>query len=914
MGWNDFMLRVRALLGHGRAENDLDEELRFHMEMEARKQRQEGMTDDEARRAALAHFGGVEQVREECRDARGLTLLENLLRDVRFGARVLRKTPAFTTIAVLSLAIGIGANTAVFSLLDTIMLRMLPVRSPEQLVVAKWGARADLTLSATWATGGDDGHGSWTRNVFSWAIFSDMRARSRTLSDVMGFSPLGPVNVAVGTQAIATGGMVVSGNYFQALGVSTVIGRPLTDDDDTADGLPSAVISYRFWERAFGLNPEAIGKTMYVNGHPCVVIGVAPREFFGVSAGGFLRTPNIDVVLPIRARERMESAGRQKLDWFGDDLFWIQVMGRRTAAGEPQARGELASFVLAHLSDENRKELNGEVPRVFLDPGARGLDALRGAYRQPLLILMTVVGLTLLMACANLAGLLLARANARQKEIMLRLALGANRGRLVRQLLVEGALLAAAGAAAGLAFAWWGVRALVALMATGFAPIPVDVAPDARVLAFTAAISVVTTFLFALVPALRATRVDVAGGLKEDTPMSALPHRLAAGRILLAVQVAVAVVLLAGATLFTRSLANLRSLPLGFNPRNVTLFDVAPGKNGYDEVRGNQLYVRLWERLRQMRGVTAVSLCAERVLGGYQSSGGILVEGGGKDAVNSTMNWVGADFFPTMGMPVLLGRGVESRDMTATPRVAVINETLARHAFGGQSPLGRRFHWSFKDEQSVEVIGVVKDAKYDRMRGDAPPTIYVPYTQRPWGWPSEMTFEVRSAGKTAEVAAGIRRAVAELDRMLPVTNLKTQEAQIDDSLAREHLFATLVGLFSAITLALACVGLYGSVAYTVTRRTRELGVRMALGANRAVVLRMLLGQVALTVSAGLVIGLPATWMLTRIIGSQLYGVRPHDPLSLLIAAAGVVAVALLAAMLPARRALRIDPVRALRYE
>ena len=544
MSWSDVMLRVRALLRHGRAEDDLEEELRFHMEMEARKQRQQGMTDGEARRAALVHFGGAEQVREECRDVRGLTLLENLARDVRYGVRVLRKTPAFTTIAVLSLAIGIGANTAVFSLLDTILLRMLPVRNPEQLVVAKWGAHADLTLSATWATGGDDGHGGWTRNVFSWAIFTDLRARSRSLTDVMGFSPLGPVNVAVGNQAISTGAMVISGNYFQTLGVNTVIGRPITDDDDTADGLPSAVISYRFWERAFGLNPEAVGKTLYVNGQPCVVIGVAPRAFFGVSAGGFLRTPNLDVMLPMRARERLEGAGHRKLAWFGDDLYWVQVMGRRTVAGESQARGELASFVLAHLSDKNRKELNGEVPRVFLDPGGQGLNDLRRAYRQPLLILMTVVGLTLLMACANLAGLLLARANSRQKEIMLRLAVGANRGRLVRQLLVEGGVLAVAGAVAGLGVAWWGVRALVALMATGFAPIPVDVAPDARVLAFTAGVSVVTTFLFALVPALRATRVDVAGGLKEDTPVSAGPHRLAAGRILLAIQVAVALVLL----------------------------------------------------------------------------------------------------------------------------------------------------------------------------------------------------------------------------------------------------------------------------------------------------------------------------------------------------------------------------------
>jgi len=914
MGWTDLVLRVRALVRRGHADDDLNEELSFHMEMEALKEKTAGMSDEEARRVARLHFGGVDQVSEECRDVRGLTMLENLARDVRYGARVLRKTPGFTAIAVLSLAIGIGANTAVFSLLDTVLLRMLPVRNPEQLVVAKWGAHADLDLSATWANGGDDGNGRWTRNVVSWKIFTEMRAHSRTLTDVMGFSPLGPVNVAVGNQAMSTGAMVVSGNYFQALGVGTVVGRPITDDDDTAGGLPSAVITYRFWERAFGLDPAAVGKTIYVNGQPCVVIGVSPKGFFGVSAGGFMRTPNLDLVLPIRARERLEGGGHQRVAWYGDDLLWVQVMGRVTPEAAPVAQRELATIVLAHLPEISRKELGSEIPRVFLDPGGQGLDSLRQTYHQPLLILMVVVGLTLLMACANLAGLLVARANARQQEIMLRLAVGANRSRLVRQLLVEGAVLAGAGAAAGLAFAWWGVRALVALVATGNAPIPVDVTPNARVLAFTAGISLATTFLFALVPALRATRVDVAGGLKQDAPAAGGVQRLAAGRILLAIQVAVALVLLAGATLFTRSLAKLRSLPLGFNPHNITLFDVAPGKNGYDEVRGNQLYASLWDRLRQMRGVTAVSLSAQRLMAGYQSSSGIVVEGGPKEPMSSTMNYVGADFFPTVGIPVMLGRGIELRDLATTPRVAVINESMARQAFGSGSPVGRRFRWSFKQDLDVEVIGVARDAKYDRLRSEAPATIYVPYTQRPFGWPQEMTFEVRSAGSMAEVAAGVRRAVADIDRMLPVTNLKTQEAQIDDTLAREHLFASLVSLFSAITLALACVGLYGSVAYTVTRRTRELGVRMALGASRITVLRMLLGQVAVTVAAGLAIGLPGAWVLTRVIESQLYGVQPHDPLSMAIACAGVVGVAMLAALLPARRAMKIDPVRALRYE
>jgi predicted permease len=387
------------------------------------------------------------------------------------------------------------------------------------------------------------------------------------------------------------------------------------------------------------------------------------------------------------------------------------------------------------------------------------------------------------------------------------------------------------------------------------------------------------------------------------------------GRILVALQVAIALVLLAGATLFTRSLANVRSLPLGFNPHHLVLFDLAPGKNGYDETRGNQLYARVLERLRQTPGVTGASLSAQRLISGWMSNGSISVEGTERQTVDSTFNFVGPDFFQVMQMPVILGRGIESHDMAATPRVAVINETLARHGFGGGSPVGRRFRWSFKEaEVDVEVIGVVKDAKYHQLRGNVPATVYAPYTQSPFGWPQEMSFEVRATGNVAAAIAGMRRAVREIDRMLPLTQVETQEAQIDDTLAQERLFASLVSLFSAITLVLACVGLYGSVAYTVTHRTRELGVRMALGAGHLAVMRMLLGQVMVTITAGLVLGLPATWALTRVIESQLYGVRPHDPASLLAAFVAVTAVALLAAFLPARRAMRIDPVLALRYE
>ena len=523
-------------------------------------------------------------------------------------------------------------------------------------------------------------------------------------------------------------------------------------------------------------------------------------------------------------------------------------------------------------------------------------------------MLFAVVGLTLLMACTNLAALLLAHAAARRREITIRLATGAKRSRLVRQLLVEGALLAIGGALAGLALAWWGVRALLALIAAGPAPIPIEVHPDLRIAGFTAGVAMVTTLLFSLAPAVRATGVDVARGLKEDTPASS-STRFGAIRVLVVVQIATALLLLSGATLFGRTLSNLRSVRLGFNPHQLIVFDVALASNGYRGERVVQFFPRLLDRLRQVRGVTGATLVGQRLVDGIVSNGPITVEGSTAKRCSVYFNWVGPDFLDVLQMPLASGRTLETRDMTPAAMAAVVNETAARECFDGVA-IGKRYR---RGDSVTEVVGVVKDAIYDRVRREPPPTVLLPYTSFSSISP-QTTVVVRTAGDSAEAVAGIRRAVGELDRTLPLVRLKTMETQIDDTLAQERLFASLVSLFGVIALALSGVGLYGLVASSVTSRTREIGVRMALGARRVSVLRMVLQQVALTALAGIVLGLPATWALSRLVETQLFGVKPHDPAAMAIAALGIVATAIAAAIWPALRAIRIDPVRALRYE
>jgi predicted permease len=910
MGFSDLALRIKALINRRRAECELDEELNFHLEMEARKRKLAGEPESAAQREARIAFGGVENAREECRDARGLAFFESLVRDFRYSLRVLVKSPGFTAIAVLSLAIGIGSNTWVFSVIDRALLRTLPVRNPEELTIVRWGGSGNPNLTV--AGGAYYGHEKdFTTNVFSWDAYSQIRARSGSLKEAFGFAVFNSaVNVAAKGVAQASGGMLVSGNYFSALGIGTALGRPIAADDDSVGGVPAVVIGYSFWQNAFGGSADVLGRTVYVNRRPHVIVGVARPDFPRLT-GEPPREERAYIILPLRARSYLEvppTPGGE--NWAAPDRLWVQIMGR--LKGSPQrARAELGAVLAATLPDAEKT-----APHVILSPGGYGTshDDLVKAFRDPILVLSIATALTLLIACANLAGLLLARAARRRREICLRLSLGASRARVIRQLLCESVLISAAGAVAGVLLSRAGIRMLIPILESGRRSLPMlDEHLDWRIVVFTGGVFMLATLLFGLAPAWSATRVDLAEGMKEDAGSNRGSGRSRSIIALVGLQAAMALALVTGASLLTRTLANLKGLPLGFNPRNVVIFGVVPAANDHDQARCLDLYARLTERLEKAPGVTGVTLSRLTPVTGWTWNGLVYVADRGSRKRHATdFNFVGARYFDVMDIALLDGRAIEPRDLISSHRVAVVNEAAARF-FGPGSPVGRHFALAGRGPE-YEVIGVVRNAVYSRLRETNPPTIYMPYTQPFSNWMGAMTYAVRTKAPPATVTPALRAAVREIDPMLPVMDMKTLETQIDEYLTQERVMAFLASLLAAVTLGLACMGVYGVVAYSVAARTREIGIRVALGAGRSGILRTVMIRVLAACVAGLALGAPAAFAVQKLMRSQLFGVEPGDPASLIFASLAVGVAATVAAWLPAHRALRIDPMRALRWE
>jgi predicted permease len=837
------------------------------------------------------------------------TLLETLLQDLRYGARTLWRNPVFAGAVILTLALGIGANTAIFTLLDTVVLRRLPVERPAELYV--FGTRSGEGSMHS------DGVPDRDTSLFSYPLYQDFREHTDVFTNLAAVSSysvwahLSPGDSSGGVSREAAEARLVSGNFFETLGVRAALGRTIGPEDNRVPGgHPVAVLSHAFWASHLGSSSDTVGRPLRMNGTVYTVVGVTPPDFRGVTAGG-----PTDIWVPLAMQAQLERGDAV----LGDrNVMWLRIIGRLPPAVSPQ-QAEARTNNLFHrlvtqeAGTEVTSEAKLEIERLttHLAPFAKGFSRLRGRYSRPLLVLMTVVGLVLLIACANVGNLLLARASSRQREVAVRLALGASRRRLVRQLLTESLLLALLGGAAGLLVARWILAFLLSLISAG-PTLEVDL--DPRVLAFTLGVSVVTALLFGLVPARRAARVDLDPALKSQSVIPGEPLRgLSLRKSLVISQVALSLLLLVVAGLFLRSLQNLRHQELGFRPEGVLVARIDPQGGGYAPEQLPALYRDLTERLEALPGVDAASLSNYGLLSGSRRVLDATVPGYTPPSEEEALVEVALitpGYLGTIGAPLLAGREPDERDREGAPRVAMVNAAFARHFFGTESPLGKRFGVDGEESgQDIEIIGVVRDLKVHDLWSQAPRLVYFPAAQR-----GNPLFSLQVHARPELSVSRLREAIADVAPDLPVLSVRSLEEQVERSLRQERLLSQLTAFFGLLALVLAAVGLYGVLAYGVSQRTNEIGIRMALGAEPTRVLRTVFGTAMGWVGTGIAIGLAAALAAGRLLSSLLFGLGAIDLVTLLLTTAALVLVAALAAYVPARRASRLDPVRALRYE
>src|SRR2546426_171610 len=830
------------------------------------------------------------------------------MNDLKFAFRQLLKNPVITCIAILTLALGIGANTAIFSVMNALMLRMLPVADPSRLVLF---GNAD-------SMGSTDGFPNGSTTLFSYPMFRELQRNNQVFSEVAAIKSM-PLTV----HGRVTGGQelekmqigLVSGSYLPVLGLVREQGRLFTDaDDKMPGGHPIAVASDSWWTRRFANEPLSLGKTITIGSTVYSIVGVTPRKFFGTTVG---ECP--DFWIPLTMEAQISPGWNGLTNKFFQSLH---VIGRlKPKANIASSEAEINLVFKRTLQDyagpqPTKKELEDlQHARIDLTPAATGLSQLREQFSKPLSILMSVVAMVLLIACANIANLMLARATARQREIAIRMAVGATRRRLIRQLLSESLVLSILGGALGLVIAQWAARLLLMMVSNGPQPVPVEVTLDFWVLAFTSIIAIATALIFGIAPALRATQMECGSELKEGKGSVPAQARSALARALLVTQVALSLALLTGAGLFLRTLVNLTSMDMGFKKENVLLFQVDESSAGYKEdARLLALYEEIERRVSALPGVRAAAF-----------SFFTFNQGGWNDYINTAKplesgdrnvshNVVGPAYFATMGIPLLTGRTFGNQDTETSTKVAVVNETLAKRYFPGQSPIGQRFRIGGPDagtENEREIIGVVKDAKYENLREADRAAAYYPYSQRIQYLGD---FEIRFSGEPGAAISAVRATVARVDPNLPISDARTMTQEIGRSIVDQRLIAQISGFFALLALFLACIGIYGVTSYAVTQQTREIGIRMALGAQRKQVVSLILRQTLIVLAAGLAIGIPAILATQRLISTQLYGLPPIDPMSTSVAAALVVAAAMIAGYLPARQATKVDPMVALRYE
>jgi predicted permease len=840
---------------------------------------------------------------------------------------MLLQTKGWTAVVLLSLALGIGANTALFTAVNALLLRTVPVSQPETLVRLRYAGQNDMRRSSNgYGYNGKNAAGEDIRESMSYPIYQALRSANQTLTDIAASAPMGRLNVIVDGKAELATSFLVSGNYFQLLNVPAWIGRTLSPDDDNPSAPAVAVISYGYWQKRFGGSPAVLGKSISMNNAPITIVGVLPQEFTGIQT---LEDPNrnYDVSLPLALDPQLnpqQNAGPGLPVRLKDGTsWWLQIVGRlKPGISAPQVRGNLegtfqataregwASY-LASITPEqralSRNRNRTAVPHLEVDSASAGIYVSSPSTLKSAWILSVVVGLMLLIVCANVANLLLSRASARQKEIAVRLSMGATRSRLVRQLLTESVLLSSIGGILGILVGYWS-RPLLP-----FAP---SAPLDWRVLAFTALLCIATGIAFGTAPALRATRVDLSGAMKEMS-RSISRSRSTLSKSLLVVQVAISLVVLIGAGLFLRTLQNLRDVEVGFNTQSLVVFNVNPRLNGYDTVRVTSLYDQLHQNIKALPGVHAVAHSGDTLLSGNTSTTSMFIQGkpesSGPDGKGQNL-WilnVSPEFFETLQIPMLRGRNLELRDaLPKAPAVAVINETAAHKFFPNEDAVGKRFGNSVEQAGDVEIVGIVRDTKYDSLRDAPPPTAFRPFAQQNFG----AAFEVRVAGSLPSMIQAVRDAVQKTDPNLPLVRITTQSDLVSGRYDQERFFAMAYSLFGGLGLLLASIGLFGLMSYNVARRTNEIGIRMALGAERWDMVRMVLGESLMLVTIGVVVGVMTTLAAGRLIRTMLFGLAPTDPLTIGSAILLMLLVSAFACYLPARRASRVDPMTALHYE
>jgi putative ABC transport system permease protein len=880
-----FLSFSRAAWGRSAFERDMDDELRFHVESRTADLIRRGIPPAEAARRARVEFGSLEKHKEESRASFGLRLLDESLGDARYALRTFARNRAFTATAIVTLALGIGANTAIFSLLDALMLRWLPVPNPQALVQLRF--KSDTANSAS--------------GSFSYAAIRALDDQRQIFSGVAGFSSFDSRIGTPGSSARVPVA-VVTGSYYETLGLNPVVGRLLSRDDDRPGGPLVAVASYGYWERQFARSPMLPGQTVLMNGIPATIVGVSPRGFVGANVGQIA-----DLTIPVAAFPLVmpEMAGS-----LGPGNYWLRVLARpQPALSTTEAQAQIATrwpriaeaVVSPHWPADRKKATVDAV--VELVPGGTGWTYLRNMYVRPLQVLMTVVAVVLLIACANVASLLLARASARQKEIAVRLAIGAGRGRIVRQLLVESALLSFAAAACAVGVASMTGRFLLDRLSTGPASVELDLTPNWHVLVFTAGVAIATAILFGLAPALQATGFGPSSALKEEARGTASRSRLLPW--LVTAQVALSLVLLVGAGLFVRTLQNLRSFDPGFTREGVLLVDL--------DGKGSKMSTELLHEIRRVPGVVSASMSTHTPLSGSTWSEPAVPAGQPlPQRDNAVFVGAGPGFFATMRIPLLSGREFRDEDSATSAGVAMVNERFAKQHFPNQNPVGQHLTARLSGApRDVEIVGVVKNTNTRSLRAAPPSTVYVPYVQQ--SNHSSATLEIRAAGTLSDVAQGVRQTLQSKFPDAPV-DVRPFSAQVAATIVQERMMATLASGFGLLALALASVGIYGLLAYGVARRTKEIGIHMALGAQRRRVIALVLRGARQSLLIGLAIGLPAAMGASRWVESMLFGLKPTDPVAIVAAVVLLATVAHVAAYVPALRASRVDPLVALRHE